>query len=119
VDYSTATLRLADDAKMEALKGPPPPTIDINQFETRFDVGNLGAHQFKLVGVLQIPPDAQELLYNIFIVGRNGQVVERYQAKKVNGDWKVAITVNRDDASYEKLYERIDPTFRGVGRGPS
>lgn len=71
-------------------------------------VGNLGPNEAISVGVIQLPPDAQELRYNIFFMGRNGGTIEGYRARKVKGQWKVAINVTREGSS-QKLYEKIDP----------
>jgi hypothetical protein len=101
------SVRLVDLDKFEKI--PKNPTLEaLNQAQTIFLVGDLGPNQASNPGSIQVPSDAEEARFNIFFMARNGESVELYRAKKLEGKWRAAIKVSRHN---KQVYEKIDPAF--------
>jgi hypothetical protein len=79
------SVRLVNVAKMEELMDRAMTPENRSQWESTFRVGNLGPRQSMGVTPIRISSDVHELRYNIFVTGRNGEIVEEYRARKING----------------------------------
>jgi len=96
--------------------------VDLAQFEatqavgalmgTTLSVGNLSPKLARLVGQITLP-DADQARYNVFIMARNDPVTELLRLRRVNGEWKIAMRVQKDDGETGPviLKEQVDPAY--------
>jgi hypothetical protein len=90
---------------------------DIQNRSINLDVGNMSPGFSQMTGKVTFSnPD--KVKYNIFIVARNGSFTQNLRMHNVNGVWKSANRVMRDNFTSENpnapptiLIEQIDPDF--------
>ena len=71
-------------------------------------VGNLGPHQGMQMKGLRLPNNTDKKSYNIYIIARNGSIMQMVRFVRVDGQWKIAMQVMRYD---KVLKEQIDSDF--------
>lgn len=113
--------RFSDLESLElASKSFPPPNpvtgiIELNQApkvdEFKVDIGTVLVNRDKdLRNIVQIGKYGDKCSFNIFIEGKNREVVQLTRMFKIGNEWLNAVRI-QDNISGEKLYEKIDPGF--------
>lgn len=114
------SIRIVDINKFEEVKRQfPTLTFDnIKLSETLISAGNLSPGQAIIVNDPVRLLNADKLSFNIFIFARSGRFTEQLRLIKVEGVWKTAMRVEKDNNSDENpnapstlLKEQIDPDF--------
>jgi hypothetical protein len=121
-------VRVVDLDKWDAVEeqskkggGAPSALETMKSSETLFDIGNMGPHEARVMNAfVPFPPNKEKLRFNIFINARNGWFTELLRVYKVNGEWRPAIKVTKDNISDTgpdgepiTLMEMIDPALKG------
>ena len=110
--------RLVDQEKYNRLVGKSPVTMDnVFSADTIYHVGELNTKGSKMLGAFDLtsePGDARN--FNIFFSGLNGFWVETLRLRRVNGQWKQAVRVIRNEVHASKsetveLYQHVDPEY--------
>jgi hypothetical protein len=58
--------------------------------------------------------DKQERSFNVFFGAKNGFWTQRYRLRKVDGQWRDSVVVDRLNFrtnNYEKIMDKTDPLF--------
>jgi hypothetical protein len=108
------TVRIVDLDEFEQNRGAPNLASALGKV---VPIGNLAPGQASMQGPI-ILPNRDILRYNIFISARNGMFTQLLRMLYVNGTWKSAMRVQKDnysdadpDAQPTILKEEIDPQF--------
>jgi hypothetical protein len=109
-----------DEIEAQRKKEGIPVTFEMMQLaETSLNIGNMSPQQSQLLNrSMTFPPNKESLKFNIFINARNGWFTELLRLHKVDGEWKTALKVTKDNysdttpnATPTLLLEQVDPGF--------
>jgi hypothetical protein len=78
---------------------------------TSIPVGNARPHFGQILRWWQLPPDREQIIYNIHIFARNGNISQRVKFQRVNKFWAYATKVSRSSPDPKKrtvLHEYVD-----------
>lgn len=84
--------------------------------DTRFNVGNLSAHQAQLIGELAMG-EGSSRAFNIFISARNGFTTQLLRCRRLGDSWVFATRVMRQGVTDELLREKVDDAYPRTANG--
>lgn len=116
------SVRIADLEKMNALhEQMKNMTMDaMMQASKLLNVGNMTPNTAITRNDVRwdLPTEVERMAYNIFINARNGNFVQTYNFRRVNGHWKRAYRVFRQAAGEQKpLYEWANDDYPRNDKG--
>ena len=94
--------------------------VDLDKFETKnifesgtsFDIGNIPSGVAMMVSAWGLPKDKEKIRYNVFISARNGFFSQEVRLAKVNGKWKEALRVLKDNnKNLQPMYQDIPDDY--------
>lgn len=111
-------IRIADGNKLKQIAekfGAPLPVDEIEKAQTRlhkstfFKTGQ-GAAGLD-VGYVTLPENSDKQTYGIFFTARNGSWQRHVTLRRVNGEWKLATRVTKDDGKTLLMPEEVSVNF--------
>ena len=92
-----------------------PQNVDFEELikkDRNFNLGNVSPHQARTLGRITLP-GSDNKDFALSIAARNGFVTELIKLRKVDGKWKAAYKVTKDEGKGEPkvLFEQIESRF--------
>jgi len=113
------SIQVVDLQKFEVVEREPM-WSNIKSSQVALHVGEIGPKKAALLeNIFELPADAEQQDYNVFISARNGDVSQLMRFRRMSGTWKCAFRVEKRNEAGESalLTEQIPPDFPGYAKG--